>query len=148
MTSSQRRRCGAGVRDPTPYTTWVIVAARDHAGRGLAAGFIMANHGRRAPLARMRAGDGIFIYSPKTTYPDGGQLRAITIVGTVTGAALEPSDLIPGGFRRRAVLCEIEPLALDRIRDHIPTSRLRFGCFELPAADAAAIWRLIDEQQT
>lgn len=45
----------------------------------------MANHGKRAPLARMSRGDGILIYSPTTTYPHGAPLRAVTFVGEVTG---------------------------------------------------------------
>ncbi|MDN5852636.1 MAG: EVE domain-containing protein, partial [Actinomycetia bacterium] len=81
---------------------WVIVASRDHARRGVGGGFVMANHGKRAPLARMSLGDGILIYSPTTTYPQGGPLRAITIVGEVTGDEPEPSDVIAGGFRRAA----------------------------------------------
>ena len=133
-------------RPAAPRTTWVIVASLDHARRGVAAGFIMANHGKRAPLARMEEGDGIVLYSPTTTFPKGSPLRAVTIVGTVTGSEPEPSDVIPGGYRRRADLHEIEPLPLDRIRDCFPTSRLRFGCFELPSADATRLWPLIDAQ--
>ena len=125
-------------------TTWVIVASHDHARRGLTAGLVMANHGTRGPLARMDVGDGIVIYSPTTTFPGGEPLRAITIVGTVTGAEPEPSEVIAGGFARRATLREIEPLSLDRVRDHLPTAKLRFGCFELAPADAAAIWLLVD----
>lgn len=106
-------------------------------------GFVMANHGKRAPLARMSAGDGILIYSPTTTYPRGEPLRAITIVGEVTGTVPEESEVIPGGFRRAAALREIEPLPLAAIRDHLPTSRLRFGFFELDPADAGAIWELV-----
>jgi len=148
MTSSQHRAPADSAAATTAATaTWVIVASRDHARRGLADGFIMANHGKRTPLARMHPGDGIIIYSPKTKYPDGDLLRAITIVGTVTGAEPEPSDLIANGYRRRADLREIEPLTLDRVRDHLPTSRLRFGCFDLSPADAAAIWQLIDGAQ-
>jgi hypothetical protein len=123
--------------------TWVIVVSRDHARRGLGAGFIMANHGKRAPLARMRAGDRILVYSPKTTFPDGDPLQAIAVVGTVTGAEPEPSTDIPGGYRLRADLREIEPIPLARVREHLPTSKLRFGCFELARPDADAIWRLV-----
>lgn len=103
----------------------------------------MANHGKRAPLARMSPGDSVLIYSPTTTYPHGEPLRAVTIVGEVTGAEPEPSDLIPDGFRRAASLREIEPLPLEEIREHLPTSRIRFGFFELPQADAEAIWALV-----
>jgi EVE domain len=145
MTSSHRGRHDERPPDGAPVaTTWVVVASRDHARRGLADGFIMANHGQRAPLARMHVGDGILVYSPKTTHPDGEPLRAITIVGTVTGAEPEPSALITRGFCRRADLREIEPLTLDRLRAHLPTSRLRFGCFELTPPDATAIWALVD----
>lgn len=122
---------------------WVIVASRDHARRGLGSGFVMANHGKRAPLARMSDGDGVLIYSPTTTYPRGEPLRAVTIVGEITGTVPEESEAIAGGFRRAAALREIEPLPLAAIRDHLPTSRLRFGFFELDPADARAIWELV-----
>jgi hypothetical protein len=118
---------------------WVIVVSREHARRGVDGGFVMANHGKRPPLARMSPGDGILIYSPTTSYPRGEPLRAITIIGEVTGEEPEPSDVIPGGFRRAASLREIEPLPLEEIRAHLPVSRIRFGFFELDAADAEAI---------
>ncbi len=119
---------------------WVIVSSRDHAKRGVAGGFVMANHGKRAPLARMSVGDGILIYSPTDTYPDGDPLRAITFVGEVTGEEPEASDVITGGFRRAARLRGIETLPLAQVRGHLPVSRLRFGFFELDSADAEAIW--------
>ena len=118
---------------------WVIVVSREHARRGVDGGFVMANHGKRPPLARMSPGDGILIYSPTTSYPRGEPLRAVTIVGEVTGEEPEPSDVIPGGFRRAARLREIEPLPLEEIREHLPVSRLRFGFLELDAVNAEAI---------
>ena len=125
---------------------WVIVASRDHAQRGVSAGFVMANHGKRPPVARMSVGDGIFIYSPTTTYPRGEPLRAITIVGEVTGDEPEPSDVIAGGFRRAARLREVAPLPLAEIRAHLPVSRIRFGFFELEGVDAEAIWALLADR--
>ena len=106
----------------------------------------MASHGKRPPLARMSPGDSVLIYSPTTTYPHGQPLRALTIVGEVTGDEPEPSDVIPHGFRRAASLREIEPLPLEDIREHLPLSRIRFGFFELDAANAAAIWTLVEHQ--
>lgn len=123
--------------------TWVLVASRDHARRGLEAGFVMANHGKLAPVARMSTGDRILLYSPTTTYPKGEPLKAITMVGEVTGEAPEPSPAIEGGWHRAARLREIEPVPLAEVRDHLPTSKIRFGFFELPAEDADAIWRLL-----
>jgi len=75
-------------------------------------------------------------------------LRAVTIVGTVSGTEPEHSDVIPGGFRLRADLHEIEPLPLDQIRACFPTNRLSFGCFELPQEDAARLGTLIADQPT
>jgi hypothetical protein len=103
----------------------------------------MANHGKRAPVARMAVGDRVLIYSPTTTYPKGEPLRAITFAGEVTGAEPEPSTAIEGGWKRAATLREVEPIPLEQVRDHLPTSRIRFGFFELPAADAEAIWSLL-----
>jgi EVE domain len=118
---------------------WVVVVSRDHARRGVAGGFIMANHGKRAPLARMARGDGLIVYSPTTSYPDGEPLRAVSFVGEVTGDEPEPSEVIAGGFRRAADLREVEPVPMHDIRDHLPASRIRFGFFEIDAADAEAI---------
>jgi EVE domain len=125
-----------------PRRHWVIVVSREHARRGVTAGFVMANHGQRAPLARMSRGDGILIYSPTAAYPGGEPLRAVTVVGEVSGDEPEPSDVIAGGFRRAARLREIQPLPLEQVRAQLPVSRLRFGFFELDAADAEAILAL------
>ncbi|NHN56597.1 EVE domain-containing protein [Calidifontibacter sp. DB0510] len=122
--------------------TWVIVASRDHARRGVEGGFIMANHGKRAPVARMSLGDRVLVYSPTTTYPEGKPLRAITIVGEVTGADVEPSTVIEGGYRRAAMLREITPITLAEIRHLLPTSRIRYGFFELPTDAAEEIWSM------
>lgn len=97
-------------------------------------------------MARLSRGDGVVIYSPTTTFPDGAPLRAITIVGEITGDEPEPSDVIAGGYRRAAALREIEPLPLDTIRGHLPTSRIRFGFFELAPSGAGAIWELVGER--
>jgi hypothetical protein len=106
----------------------------------------MANHGKRAPLQRMSRGDGILVYSPTTTYPRGEPLRAVTFVGEVTGDEPEPSEVIAGGFRRAASLREVEPVPLSAIRDQLPVSRIRFGSFEIDAADAEAVLSLVVEQ--
>lgn len=106
----------------------------------------MANHGKRAPLARMARGDRVFVYSPTTTYPRGETLRAITIVGDITGAEPMPSEVISGGFKRAARLREIEPLPLETVREHLPVSRIRFGFFELASEPAAAIEVLVADQ--
>ena len=122
---------------------WVVVASRDHARRGVREGFIMANHGKRAPLRRMSRGDGILVYSPTTTYPRGEPLRAVTFVGEVTGDEPEPSEVIAG----RAPACR-EP-ARGRAGAALgdPAAGHESGsAFEIDAADAEAILALVVER--
>jgi hypothetical protein len=124
----------------THHRHWLIVASRDHAFRGVEGGFVMANHGKHAPLARMAPDDTVVIYSPREAYPDGARLRAVTVVGEVTGEGPEPSSAIPGGYLRRATLRVVDPpLSLAEVREYVPVSRLRFGVVEIDASDAEAI---------
>ena len=62
---------------------WIGVASRDHVNLGVKGAFIQLNHGKKAPLRRLKAGDGVIMYSPRTTYPDGEPLQAFTAIGTV-----------------------------------------------------------------
>ena len=91
----------------------------------------------------MNFGDRVLVYSPRTIFLSGDAFQAIAIMGTVPGARPEPSAAIPGGFGLRANLGEIEPIPLVQLRDHLPTSQLRFGCFELMRDDAEPISTLI-----
>ena len=50
---------------------WIGVVSRDHVANAVAHGFVQLNHGKKAPLQRLRAGDGLAMYSPRTSYPDG-----------------------------------------------------------------------------
>jgi hypothetical protein len=52
---------------------WIIVASKDHLQRGLAGGFIQANHGKAAKLKRMSLGDWIIFYSPKIVYENSSK---------------------------------------------------------------------------
>lgn len=42
------------------------------------------NHGKRAPVQRLRPGDWLAMYSPRSSYPDGEPLQAFTAVGVVS----------------------------------------------------------------
>ena len=69
---------------------WIGVVSRSHVLRGVAGGFAQMNHGKQAPLKRMKAGDGLVYYSPRESYPDGTPLQAFTAFGFVrTGEAYE-----------------------------------------------------------
>ena len=45
---------------------WIAVASAEHVRRGREAGFMQVNHGKAAPLRRIKPGDGIVYYSPTT----------------------------------------------------------------------------------
>ena len=46
---------------------WITVVSKDHLQRGIAGGFMQANHGKEAPLKKMKEGDWVIFYSPKHT---------------------------------------------------------------------------------
>jgi hypothetical protein len=50
---------------------WIGVVSHSHVLRGVAGGFAQMNHGKQAPLKRMKAGDGLIYYSPREAHPDG-----------------------------------------------------------------------------
>jgi hypothetical protein len=62
---------------------WIGVVSKDHVAVGVSGGFTQLNHGKAAPLERMRAGDGFAFYSPRTAYPDGAPLQAFTAIGRI-----------------------------------------------------------------
>jgi len=67
----------------SPPQFWIGVVSREHVQRGIQGGFIQLNHGKKAPVQRLRAGDGLVMYSPRTAYPDGEPLQAFTAIGVV-----------------------------------------------------------------
>jgi len=62
---------------------WIGVVSRQHVHLGVEGGFIQLNHGKKAPLQRLQAGDGVVMYSPRTTYPEGELLQSFTAIGVV-----------------------------------------------------------------
>jgi hypothetical protein len=128
---------------------WIAVASAEHVRRGRAAGFMQVNHGKAAPLRRVRPGDGIIYYSPTTIMGEKDGLQAFTAIGTVREG--EPYEGDMGGgftpFRRdvewtAAEETPIKPL-LDRLEFTAGNSnwgyQLRFGLFSVSAADFALI---------
>jgi len=62
---------------------WIGVVSRNHVAIGAAGGFAQLNHGKAAPLERMRAGDGLIYYSPRAEYPAGPPLQTFTAIGRI-----------------------------------------------------------------
>lgn len=124
---------------------WLTVASATHVRRGRAEGFMQVNHGKAAPLRRMKLGDGVVYYSPSTTIGEKDGLRSFTAIGRVREG--EPyQGIMASGFQpfRRDVAWEqshetsIMSL-LDRLELTAGKSnwgyQLRFGLVELTEHD-------------
>jgi hypothetical protein len=78
-----------------PHNFWIGVVSRSHVERGVKGGFIQLNHGKKAPVQRMRQGDGVIIYSPRTEYPDGEPLQRFTAIGSVVTGEIYRVEMSP-----------------------------------------------------
>ena len=128
---------------------WIGVVSKEHVDIGTAGGFTQLNHGKAAPLERMRAGDGFAFYSPRTAYPDGEPLQEFTAIGRIrTGAVYQArvsDDFQP--FRIDVDYLPSRPAPIKPLIPHLSFIRnkthwgaaFRFGMVRVPAADFAAI---------
>jgi EVE domain-containing protein len=77
---------------------WIVVASAEHVQRGREAGFMQANHGKAAPLRRVRPGDRVACYSPTAIFGGKDKLQAFTAIGVLSPG--EPYQVDMGnGFR-------------------------------------------------
>lgn len=127
---------------------WVGVAAYDHVVRGVEGGFAQLCHGRKAPLARMREGDWIVYYSPRTAFRGDELLRAFTALGRVKSGTAYAFDMGGGfvPFRRDIAFVPCEPVPLARVapalgfvRDPGWGMKARRGHFEIGLDDLRVI---------
>lgn len=128
---------------------WIAVASAEHVRRGRRDGFMQVNHGKAAPLRRIKPGDGIVYYSPTTILGEKDGLQSFTAIGTVREGEPYQGDM-GGGFtpyRRdvewaKAQEAPIKPL-LDRLEFTAGKSnwgyQLRFGLFALSEGDFSLI---------
>jgi hypothetical protein len=127
---------------------WVAVASAEHVRLGRSKGFMQVCHGKAAPLKRIQPGDGVVYYSPTNVFRGNDRLQSFTAIGVVRdGAPYHASIEGFSPFRRdvdwrTAAEVPIKPL-LGRLQ-FIAAKRnwgfqLRFGLFEISAADIAMI---------
>jgi EVE domain len=76
---------------------WLAVASAEHIRRGHAEGFMQVCHGKRGPLARLHAGDGIVYYSPGEKMGGKSDCKSFTALGRVTNDIIVQHDM-GGGF--------------------------------------------------
>ena len=124
---------------------WVGVVSRSHIEIGVRGGFMQLNHGKKAPVQRLKAGDWIAVYSPKTAYPDGEPLQAFTAIGRVNTGEVYQVEMSPD-FKPYRVDVTFLPCTEAPIRPLIPTlsfirnkqswgAAFRFGQIKIPRVD-------------
>lgn len=127
---------------------WLAVASKDHVERGVQGGFMQVCHGKRAPLARVKAGDGVVYYSPKTSLSGGKPCQAFTAIGEVV--SLEPYQVDMGGgftpFRKEVTFYPAQAMSVRDLMDSLELTheknwgyQLRFGLVILSEADFQTI---------
>lgn len=127
-------------------TGWLGVVSADHVARAVELGIAQLGHGKRAPLARLSAGDWLVYYSPKTSMVDGSPLQAFTAVGEVVDAEIWQAD--EGSFqpfrRRIRYLRPARALPIAEVPLDLTSSpnwgyQLRRGLLPLTDGDLEAI---------
>jgi len=129
----------------TTRSHWIGVVSRSHVQLGVEGGFIQLNHGKKAPLQRLHAGDGLAIYSPKTAYPDGEPLQSFTAIGSVTSGDIYQVEMGPDfkpyrvdveflSCREAPIRPLIDELSFIKSKTHWGAA-FRFGLLKVPAED-------------
>ena len=129
----------------TEQNYWIGVVSRSHVQIGVKGGFIQLGHGKRAPLQRLRAGDALAMYSPRTEYPDGEPLQSLTAIGVVkTGEIYQvemTADFKPYRVDVKFMKCNEAPIKplVDRLsfiksKSHWGAA-FQFGQLKVPQAD-------------
>src|SRR5579863_3778796 len=77
---------------------WIAVASAEHVRRGRREGFMQVNHGKAAPLKRVKPGDRVIYYSPALTLGSKNKLPSFTASGRVKNREPYLTDL-GGGFK-------------------------------------------------
>lgn len=127
---------------------WIAVASAEHARRGRA-GFMQVNHGKKAPLQRIRAGDGVTYYSPAETIGGKDRLQSFTTIGRVRDEELY-QGVMGGDFtpwRRNVDYVEATEAPIAPLLDQLEFTRgnrnwgyqMRFGLFEITEGDFRVI---------
>jgi len=121
------------------------VASKDHVQRGLAGGFIQANHGKATPLKRMQSGDWVVFYSPKIEYDKPEKCQCFTAIVRVVEDEVYQHDMGGGfiPFRRKvqflpsndiSILPLIDDLSFIKDKTHWGAP-FRFGTLQIPEED-------------
>jgi hypothetical protein len=126
---------------------WLGVASAEHVRRGVGLGIGQIGHGKRAGLARLRAGDALLYYSPVERLGDRRPLRRFTAFGQVEDDEIWQAD--EGSFqpyRRRVAYLDVRPVDLAEVKGELELTagagwgyQLRRGLVALTDGDGAIL---------
>lgn len=128
---------------PAAKSYWLAVACAEHVRYGRAHGFMQVNHGKQAPLKRIRSGDGVVYYSPSVVMGGKDGFQSFTAIGHVRDGEPYLGQMGSGTAYRRDVDWldtpdqPIRPLLdwLDFTQDKDWGYKLRFGLVPLGQSD-------------
>jgi predicted RNA-binding protein len=128
---------------------WLVVVSKDHVETGKKLGIVQANHGKAAPMKRMKPGDLIVFYSPKLHFQGKEPLKKFTAIARVREGEVYQGDM-GGGFtpyRRDVKFLSCEETDIQALIEKLTFIRnkqswgfvFRFGFFEIPKEDFETI---------
>ncbi|MHB8169256.1 MAG: EVE domain-containing protein [Thermoleophilia bacterium] len=127
---------------------WLGVVSREHVMRAVSLGMAQIGHGKREPLARMKAGDGFVYYSPKESLGGSEPLKAFTAIGKITDDEIwqvDEGDFKP--WQRRLTYVKSTEAPIRPLLDQLTFTSgrtnwgymFRYGLFEISEADFKTI---------
>ena len=136
---------------------WINTVSKDHVLIGKKNEIVQANHGKLSPLKRLRVGDKIIFYSPKTAFENGEPLKAFTTVAKITDENIYQvklsDDFKPYRMNAQYEDCsevKIEPLIenLNFIKNKKSWGYMfRFGLFKIEEHDFNLIYSKIKKKE-
>jgi hypothetical protein len=128
---------------------WIAVASANHVAIGRRDGFMQVNHGKAAPLRRIKPGEIVAYYSPTETYGTKTPLKYFTAIGRVREGDVYTGQM-SGDFtpwRRDVEWWEATPAPIAPLLNHLELTAgkvnwgypFRFGLLRVGDADMAII---------
>lgn len=128
---------------------WIAVASANHVAIGRAAGFMQVNHGKSAPLRRIKPGDIVAYYSPVEVLGTRIPLQAFTALGRVREGEPYMGYMGEGftPFRRDVDWFAATPAPIRPLLPHLAFTMdspnwgapFRYGLFAVSAGDMGLI---------
>jgi len=119
--------------------------------RGVEGGFTQADHGKNTRLKRIKKGDYIIFYSPKTELQGGQKLQAFTAIGQITDDEPYQVQMTPSfhPWRRKVIFFECKETPIKEILNSLSFIKnkqhwgfpFRRGLFSIPKIDFDIISR-------